>query len=291
MAASMATEDAFVPGSDSDYFLDMKSLKTWNGFCQIMDEDYKTFLCALNKYSEEEDLKESALKDEDGDCYMDQQYKIFEEGKEGAVNDEDGDCQIDPHYKMFLDNLREDGKSYILDIPGTVHIKYEGQDNGVSDGNGINWATLKDENKSNLATPRGAYKGDLATPREEEWGTSITPREEDKRKSAIPRAKDRIISTIPSKEDRRNSVTPTEKDWRIAREVPHSKPMVLKAVKTEKLDLVNQESYLLPLNRRKLDDIAVDILAKRGKRLKSQNVVGETLLHATKFATNSAVCT
>ncbi len=67
--------------------------------------------------------------------------------------------------------------------------------------------------------------------------------------------------------------------------------MVLKVVKTEKLDLVNQESYRLPLNRRKLDDIAADILAKRGKRLKSQNVVGETLLHATKFATNSAVCT
>ena len=218
MAASMATEDAFVPGSDSDYFLDMKSLKTWNGFCQIMDEDYKTFLCALNKYSEEEDLKESALKDEDGDCYMDQQYKIFEEGKEGAVNDEDGDCQIDPHYKMFLDNLREDGKSYILDIPGTVHIKYEGQDNGVSDGNGINWAT---------------------------------PREEDRRESTIPRAKDRMGGGFS----------------------------------------LDAESYQFSLNRRKLNDIAADILAKKGKRPKSQNVGVERLPHATKFATNSAVCT
>ncbi|GMY18859.1 hypothetical protein FCV25MIE_14098, partial [Fagus crenata] len=57
--------------------------------------------------------------------------------------------------------------------------------------------------------------------------------------------------------------------------------MVLKVVKTEKLDLINQESYRLPFNRRLLDDIAVDILAKWGKRLKSQNVGGETLLHAT----------
>jgi|UniRef100_A0A2N9J6R8 hypothetical protein len=239
MAASTSTEKAFVPGSDeqfileknSDCFLDMKSQKTWKRIVfghgdfqptsfhaskkprttlrdddQIIDEDYKNFLHALNKYGEEQ-----------------------EKGKESAANDEDGDCYMDPAYKMFLDNLREDGRSYLLDISGIVHIKYKEENNTLSDENGNNWETLKDKNKSNLATPR----------------------EEHRKKSAIPTAKDRIGGGSS----------------------------------------LNSESYHLSLNRRKLDDIAADFLARRGKQPKSQNVGGETLLHSTKFATNSAVCT
>ena len=253
MAASTSTEKAFVPGSDeqfileknSDCLFDMKSSqKTWKRFLfghgnfkptsfhaskkprktlrdddQILDEDYKNFLYTLNKYGEEqEEGKESAVKDEDVDCYMDPQYKMFEEGKEGALKDEDGNCYMDPKYKMFLNNLREDGRCFLLDISGTVHIKYKGENNTLCDGNGINWAT---------------------------------PREEDRRESTIPTAKDRMGGGSS----------------------------------------LDSESYQFSLNRRKLNDIATDILAKKGKRPKSQNVGGESLPHATKFATNPAVCT
>ena len=267
----------------------------------LVDEDYSNFLFALSKYSEEQSRSFEGKEYDDGDNDFDPQYKMFtynlrEDGKSfEEKQDDDVDNDLDPQYKMFLDNLRGDGNSYILEISGEgvmpVYIKYEGEDNALSNGNGINWTTLKENNKSNLTTPRGAV---------------------DRRNLAIPREEDMIFSTIPSKEDRRNSVTSRKEDWRnsVKRgdpkspEVPHTKPKILKAIKMEKLEPPNQfsngmgegsslnsESYQLFLNRQKLDDIAADILAERGKRLKAQNVGGETSFHTTKFEANSAVRT
>ncbi|XP_050266357.1 uncharacterized protein LOC126710016 isoform X1 [Quercus robur] len=334
MAASKAKEKSFVPVSDKlsipenlDCIIDVKlqrsSKRLHFGRCKfeptssraskkprttlgddgkdgpLIDEDYKNFLFALGKYSEEQSRSFEGKEDDDGDNDFDPQYKMFtynlrEDGKSfEEKQDDDVDNDLDPQYKMFLDNLRGDGNSYILEISGEgvipVYIKYEGEDNALSNGNGINWTTLKENNKSNLTTPRGAV---------------------DRRNLAIPREEDMIFSTIPSKEDRRNSVTSRKEDWRnsVKRgdpkslEVPHTKPKILKTIKMEKLEPANQfsngmvegsglnsESYQLFLNRQKLDDIAADILAKRGKRLKAQNVGGETSLHTKKFEANSAV--
>jgi hypothetical protein len=328
---------------------------TLNGNClddPWMDEDYKKFLYALEKYGKEPEEVE---------------VEEIEEGKEGD------DCR-DPQYRMFMENLREDGNSYILQISKqdvmTLCIKYEGKDSRLSGGNGNDWAIPREEDKSNSATPRGETKGNLAT-LVEDGSASTAKREEDRRNSAIPR-EDMKTSSAPSKEnrgnlvtpieenkgnsaarreeDRRHSVSPKEKDWRNVvktkeaqcLEVPCSELNILKEVKMEMLDpfnsvshgvdggsSVNSGSYQLLLNRRKLKDIAADILSKSGrsiglepclmkekslarnshfpsplgqlltkkdiltkrcKQLKRDNNDGETLLHRRKFVTNSAVC-
>ncbi|XP_059441510.1 uncharacterized protein LOC132173868 isoform X2 [Corylus avellana] len=263
----------------------------------LIDEDYKKFLYALEKNSKEPEEVEVEEK---------------EKGKEGDEENEDGDDYRDPQYRMFMENLREDGNSYILQISKqdvmTLCIKYEGEDSRLSGGNGNDWAIPREEDKSNSATPRGETKGNLATP-VEDGSASTATREEDRRNSAI-RREDMKTSSAPSKEnrgnlvtpieedkgnsaarreeDRRHSVSPREKDWRNAvktediqsLEVPCSELNVLKEVKMEMSDpfnsvshgvdggsCVNSESYQLLLNRRKLKDIAADILTKSGRSI------------------------
>jgi hypothetical protein len=291
MAASVATEKAFfflvqmsrLFSKRSDHFLDMRSQRPWkrsvfgHGNFEpvskkpkmtlndnyeddlLVDEDYKKLLYALEKYSEEPESLESE--------------KIEEEEEEEEENEDGHD--LDPQYRMFMENLREDGTSYILQISEedvmTFCIKYEGEDNRPSGGNGNNPATPREEDKSNSATPRGENKGNLATPVEDGIAPTAT-REEDRRNSAIPR-EDMKTSAAPSKknrenlltpreedrgnsaarreEDRRHSASPREKDWRNAvktedtqsLEVPCSELNILKEVKRMTSDPINHVSH------------------------------------------------
>lgn len=64
------------------------------------------------------------LEDEDYICFLNEQ----------CVHHDDYDDEIiDPFYKIFLEHLREDGKSYVFEMPSgdnglPVIVKYEGED-------------------------------------------------------------------------------------------------------------------------------------------------------------------
>lgn len=348
MLAYMATEKTLVSGSenlfisnDLDYIVDMRLQRLWkrsafgHGKCEPpsfpaskkpkltscevdnddppMDEDYKKFLYILEKYCKEQP---GSLK------------KEVEEEEE--KEDEDGYFNIDPQYKMFMENLREDGKSYILEIPVedamTLRIKYEGEDD-----NGNNWAALREVNKSNSATPGGEDEGNSSTAGED-VSISITTREQARRDTAIPRAEDRKISATPTIEYMRNSVTPREEDRRPSAtprvgkrdsvtsreknlrdafsvrtkdrhtlEVVCSKPKILKGIEMETSDAINC-AFNRPDRISSVKAKGNSLLFKRqrlddisgdlmAKRGKRRNNNGGAIIvHASKLATYSDVC-
>ncbi|XP_035542351.1 uncharacterized protein LOC108998501 isoform X2 [Juglans regia] len=349
MAASVAIEKTFVSGSeetsiseDSDCIFDMRSHRPWKRSLfddenfeptsfpaskkhrmalddrdeedPPMDEDYKKFMYTLEKYCKEH-------------------FQSLEEEEVGKGEEEDED--IDPQYGMFMENLREDGKSYMLEIYGEdvmpLCIKYEGEEK-LSGGSGNKWATPGDKEKSHSATSAGEDIANSATPGED-GSTSTTTGERYSRNATIPREEDEKILATPGKEGRRNSsarreeyrrnlATPRNEDrrdsttsrvkkhwWNVLRmegkkslEVPYNESNIMNEIKMETSyptnrvsneadwgSAVNPEIYQLHPNRRQLENIAADILAKCGKRLRYENNDGESFLHARKIVKNSAV--
>ncbi|OUZ99535.1 hypothetical protein BVC80_1527g6 [Macleaya cordata] len=95
----------------------------------VADDEYITFLNLLTE-DEDDDEDEVDNEDEDEDEEVEEDEDVDRDGDGG--DDNDVDEELDPQYTTFFDNLREDGKSYILEMKrekGTsVYLKYEEED-------------------------------------------------------------------------------------------------------------------------------------------------------------------
>ncbi|KAI3960772.1 hypothetical protein MKW98_026164 [Papaver atlanticum] len=97
------------------------------------DPDYVMYLKTLNGNKEEEDddvdddedsIEEEGEEDRNEGIHVDIDREMETDGNGIDVGDD-----LDPEYKMFLENLREDGKSYVLEMTSekgnSVFVKYE----------------------------------------------------------------------------------------------------------------------------------------------------------------------
>ncbi|XP_077224422.1 uncharacterized protein LOC143857808 isoform X2 [Tasmannia lanceolata] len=109
------------------------------------DEDYRTFQRLAHFKREQNDSKNLV---EDNDLHMnDESYMKFlihqrEDNDVYCVDDD-----VDPVYKTFLENLREDGKSYVLEMINKengmpLYVKYEGVDESADEIDSKTWRMM-----------------------------------------------------------------------------------------------------------------------------------------------------
>ncbi|KAG2680017.1 hypothetical protein I3760_11G078200 [Carya illinoinensis] len=280
-----------------------------------MDEDYKKFMYTLEKYCKEhfQSLEEEEVgkegEEEDGD--MDPQYGMFMENLR-----EDGKSYLLEIYgedvmplciKYEGEDKPSGGSGNKCATPGDEEKSHSatsaGEDiaNSATPGEDGSTSTTTGERYSRNATiPREEDEKILATPGKEGRRNSSALRGEDRRNSATPRNEDRIDTT--NSRVKKHWLNVTRMEGKKSLEVPYNESNIMNEVMMETSyptncvsneaawgSAVNPEIYQLHTNRRQLENIAADILAKCGKRLKYENNDGESSLHAREIVTNSAV--
>ncbi|XP_058189749.1 uncharacterized protein LOC131307322 isoform X1 [Rhododendron vialii] len=114
-----------------DFMDDDRLARRWKRNC-VRNKELKVncFSQSLKRALEDQKLG-GGMVDEDYLSFLNQVVKDTE-SRNSMVKDGDESGEDDPHYKMFLEKLKEDGKSYVLQVAGknevSLYIKYEAED-------------------------------------------------------------------------------------------------------------------------------------------------------------------
>ncbi|KAI8531390.1 hypothetical protein RHMOL_Rhmol11G0132700 [Rhododendron molle] len=114
-----------------DFMNDDRLARRWKRKCVRNKElKFNCFSQSLKGALEDQKLG-GGMVDEDYLSFFNHVVKDME-SRNSMVKDDDESGEDDPHYKMFLEKLKEDGKSYVLQVAGknevSLYIKYEAED-------------------------------------------------------------------------------------------------------------------------------------------------------------------